>query len=83
MKFNETETLDEWAIRVQTYEQGRALMRLAEGHNVEEVLAEMSQRIVNKLKYPIVNAIHTIPSTYDAEASQESYKKLYLEKHNR
>lgn len=50
MKFNETETLDEWAIRVQTYEQGRALMRLAEGHSIEEVLAEMSQRIVNKLK---------------------------------
>ena len=83
MKFNNTETLEEWALRVEAYERGRALMRIAEGNDPTIVLEEMATRVINKLTHSIVERLHNIPSTYDSKEAQESYRKLYLEKHKK
>ena len=57
MKYEPGESLDNWARRVKLYEQGHAMQRIAKGEDVEQVMADMSHRIVEKLLYPIISAI--------------------------
>jgi glutamyl-tRNA reductase len=81
MRIQPNETLEQWADRVQKYEHGHALMRIAQGDNVELVLEEMSRRIVDKLKHPILDAIRkSSVSEYDLEKSKKSYEETYLSK---
>lgn len=81
MRIQPNETLEQWADRVQKYEHGRALMRIAEGENIETVLEEMSCRIVDKLKHPILDAIKKSNiKDYDLEKAKQSYKESYLNK---
>jgi glutamyl-tRNA reductase len=81
MRIQPNETLEQWADRVQKYEHGHALMRIAEGDNVELVLEEMSRRIVDKLKHPILDAIKkSNVSDIDLEQSKKSYEENYLSK---
>jgi glutamyl-tRNA reductase len=81
MRIQPNETLEQWADRVQKYEHGHALMRIAEGDNVELVLEEMSRRIVDKLKHPILAALrNSNVSDIDLEQSKKSYEENYLSK---
>lgn len=57
MKYQNGESLEDWAKRVRMYEQGVALQKIAKGESPEEVMTEMARRIVDKLMYPIVGAI--------------------------
>ena len=81
MRIQPNETLEQWASRVQKYEHGHALMRIAQGESIEIVLEEMSRRIVDKLKHPILDVIrNSWVSEYDLEKSKKSYEENYLSK---
>jgi glutamyl-tRNA reductase len=71
------ESYEQWVKRVEQYEFGRALMRLAQGDDPEQVLKETSSRMINKFQHPILEAINAIPSDYDSKASQQHYKTNY------
>jgi glutamyl-tRNA reductase len=74
------ESYEQWVQRVKQYEFGRALMRLAQGDDPEQVLKEASSRMINKFQHPILEAINSIPSEYDSPASQEHYRTNYLDR---
>ena len=79
MRKNPDESYEAWADRAKMYEHGRALQRIAEGKPVEEVLEEMSRRLVQKLMHPIYDSIYnTAHVEYDIEASKKEYAEKYL-----
>ena len=81
MRIQPNETLEQWADRVQKYEHGHALMRIAQGENIELVLEDMSRRIVDKLKHPILDALRKSSVTdINLEQSKKSYEETYLKK---
>jgi len=71
------ESYENWIKRVKQYETGRALMDLARGDDPEQVMHNVSQRIVNKLMHPILQAINSMPSDYNSLESQEHYLTNY------
>ena len=79
MRQREGESYEDWAKRVQMYEHGWAMQRIAEGDSVDSVLEDMSNRITQKLLHPLYKEISkSIVSTYDAEASKKEYEEKYL-----
>ena len=79
MKQREGESYEDWAKRVQMYEHGWAMQRIAEGNTVDSVLEDMSKRITQKLLHPLYKEISkSIISTYDAEAGKKEYEEKYL-----
>jgi glutamyl-tRNA reductase len=75
------ESKEDWAKRVQQYEHGRALQRIAQGDPIELVLEDMSKRITQKLLHSFIQDIKDSNRTeYDAEASRQRYKETYLDK---
>jgi glutamyl-tRNA reductase len=75
------ETYENWAKRVEQYEYGRALMKLAQGADVEAVLKEVSYRIMKKLNHPVILALTSnSASKYNSEQSQQDYKTNYLDR---
>lgn len=79
MKINEDESYESWAKRVQMYEHGWAMQRIAEGDPVDSVLEDMSKRITQKLLHPLYKEISkSIVSTYDEAASKKLYEEKYL-----
>jgi len=80
MKPTPNESYEEWGKRVAMYEHGHAMMQIAQGKDPEQVLEQMSRRIMDKLLHPIFKAIREKPVDYDVEACKESYKRNYLDK---
>ena len=81
MKPLPNEDYESWCTRVQMFEQGHAMMQIAQGKDADTVMEQMSHRIMDKLLHPIFKAIresHT--STYDVEKEKASYKLHYLDK---
>jgi glutamyl-tRNA reductase len=77
MKINTGETLESWASRVEMFEKGRAMQRIAKGDNPIEVVEEMSRRIIDKMTHPILHAIHkSIPTYYDTEDNIKKYNEI-------
>ena len=74
------ESYEQWVRRVEQYEFGRALMRLAQGDDPEQVLKDTSNRMINKFQHPILEAINAIPSDYDSRASQQHYRTNYQDR---
>ena len=84
MKPNPNESYEEWGKRVAMYEHGHAMMQIAQGKDPEQVLEQMSRRIMDKLLHPIFKAISESTATsYDAEESKRRYKENYLDKNPR
>ena len=54
MKPNPDESYESWCQRVQMYEHGHALQRLAKGENIEVIMQDMSRRIEEKLLHPLI-----------------------------
>jgi glutamyl-tRNA reductase len=80
MKPLPNESYEHWSERVEMFERGKALQRLAQGEPVETVMEEMSKRIIDKLLHPIFKAIRESNDiNYDSEKLKESYK-LQMEK---
>jgi glutamyl-tRNA reductase len=75
------ESFENWSQRVRTYEQGRALMHLAQGQDPVQVMTEASRRIMNKLQHSVIESIHkSVTSTYEPVSSLEDYRRNYLER---
>jgi glutamyl-tRNA reductase len=80
MKIHPEESFENWAKRVQQYEYGHALQRLAEGTDIDTVFEDMAMRIQQKLMHPIFIAIKNKPIEFDLTASKKAYKEAYLDK---
>lgn len=80
MRIKPDESYENWATRVQQYEYGYALQRLAEGHDINIVFESMAMRIQQKLMHPIIIALKNAPVEFDAEVSKKAYKEAYLNK---
>jgi len=80
MKPLPNEPYEDWCKRVAMFENGHAMIQIAQGKDPEQVLEDMSRRIMDKLLHPIFKAIRDIPVNYDVEKCKESYKKNYLDK---
>jgi glutamyl-tRNA reductase len=81
MRPNPDESYEDWTKRVAMYEHGHAMMQIAQGKDPEQVMEEMSRRIMDKLLHPIFKAINESSITkYDAEESKRRYKENYLDK---
>ena len=75
------ESYESWVQRVERYEYGRALMRLAQGDDPETVMTESSYRIMKKLQHPVIRVIHdTVVSDYQPESSLEDYRRNYIDR---
>ena len=73
MKIKIGETLESWASRVEMFEKGRAMQRIAKGDDPIEVVEDMSRRIIDKMLYPILKSFDQ-PKMSNA-AVDESRKK--------
>jgi len=77
MKINPGESMESWAARVEMFEKGRALQRIAQGDDPAMVMKDMSRRIMEKLLHPILNAIReSVPDDFDAEKSRREYEEI-------
>jgi len=77
MRKNRDETIESWASRVEMFEKGRAMQRIAKGDNPIEVVEDMSRRIIDKMLHPILHAINTsISETYNTESSIKKYNEI-------
>jgi glutamyl-tRNA reductase len=81
MRIKSGESKEDWAKRVQQYEYGHALQRIAQGDPVELVLDDMSKRMTQKLLHPFIQDIKDSNKTeFNAEESRRRYKEVYLDK---
>ena len=80
MRINPGESIEDWAKRVQMYEQGFALQQLALGKNQEEVLEQMATRIVQKMIHPVLKGFQE--QSIDMEQFEKN-KQAYYEKMKR
>jgi glutamyl-tRNA reductase len=80
MRYKPDEPYEQWLERVRQLEYGIALQRLANGDPLEQVMEDMSRRIIDKNLYPILKALRDIPTNYDAEKSKKAYEDNYLSK---
>ena len=69
--------MESWASRVEMFEKGRALQRIAQGDDPAVVMEDMSRRIAEKLLHPILNAIRkSVPDDFDMEKSRREYEAV-------
>lgn len=80
MRIKPGESYENWASRVQQYEYGHALQRIAEGDDIDTVFDSMAVRIQQKLMHPVIIALKNKPVEFDSEASKKAYKEAYLNK---
>jgi glutamyl-tRNA reductase len=84
MKKSPDESMEQWASRVEKYEYGRALMQIAEGKPLDQIMEDMSRRMVAKLMHPIIDAIKENSSNEwtekEAKESAQRYKENYIDK---
>ena len=79
MRKRETESYEDWLVRINLYERGVALQRLAKGEDVNQVLEDFSKRLTNKIKHALFEMIKSNNSiTYDAEQSKKDYENIFL-----
>jgi len=81
MRIRPGETYEEWAKRVQMYEHGFALQRIAEGEDVDTVLESMSKRLMEKMLHPMYKMIQDSHVTKSVQDSRKSYEENYLKRY--
>lgn len=82
MRRLENESYADWVERVELFERGYALQRIAKGDDHETIIEEMSIRMMDKLMNPVYKIIReTHTSNYDVEKSKKIYYDKYLSKH--
>jgi glutamyl-tRNA reductase len=82
MRIKPGESFESWASRVQQYEYGYALQRIAEGNSVDTIFESMAMRIQQKLMHPVFVALKNKPTEIDIEASKKAYEEAYLSKNS-
>ena len=81
MRKREDESYEAWCKRVEIYEHGCALQRIAEGDHIDQVLDDMSRKILQKLLHPLYDEIRkSSNTTYNVEASRKEYEEKYLKR---
>ena len=81
MRKREDESYEAWCKRVEMYEHGCALQRIAEGDHIDQVLDDMSRKILQKLLHPLYDEIRkSSNTTYNVEASRKEYEEKYLKR---
>lgn len=79
MRPRENESYKDWVKRASMYEQGIAMQKIAEGHDPNIVLEDMSRRLMDKLLHPIYKEIQDSYKTdFDIEQSRRDYEEKYL-----
>jgi glutamyl-tRNA reductase len=78
MKPKQEESYQSWAERVRMFEQGRALQRIAQGDDVNQVMEDMARRIVDKMLHPIYRELHIV-DPIDLEESRRTYYETMAE----
>ena len=77
MKIKQGETIESWASRVEMYEKGRALQRIANGDDPATVMEDMSRGITSKLLHPILTAIReSVPDNFDVDENRREYEEV-------
>jgi glutamyl-tRNA reductase len=74
MKIKPGENFESWSRRVEMYERGIALQRIAEGEDQLKVIEDMSRRITQKLLHPVFKLLQT-PEEFDVAQHRQSYAK--------
>jgi glutamyl-tRNA reductase len=69
MRIKPKETYEEWAKRVQMYEQGHAMQRIATGEDTDLVLTDMARRITEKMLHPVLKSLQ------DTSIDMEKFEK--------
>jgi len=77
MRMNPGESMKSWAGRVQMFETGRAMQKIAQGEDIDTVLENMSRRIAEKLMHPMLKVLEqqTI-SNFNSEQSSKKYIEI-------
>lgn len=79
MRIKDGESYDSWCARVQMFEHGWAMQRIAEGDDIEQVMEQMSKRIIQKIMHPIYSDIRqSAGNEYDPEQAKAAYAEKYL-----
>jgi glutamyl-tRNA reductase len=79
MRKLETESYEDWLERIDLFERGVALKRLAKGEDADIVLEDFSKRLTNKIKHALFEMIKSNTSNnYDAEQSKKDYENIFL-----
>ena len=78
MKPKQDESYQSWAERVRMFEQGRALQRIAQGDDVNQVMEDMARRIMDKMLHPIYRELHIV-DPIDLEESRRTYYETMAE----
>ena len=79
MRKREDESYEAWCNRVQMYEHGWAMQRIAEGDPIEQVMEQMSKRIMQKIMHPVYLDIkQSVGNNYDPEQAKADYAEKYL-----
>ena len=79
MRKNDNESYKDWLERIDQFEQGVALQRLAKGEDRDVVLEDFSKRITNKIKHALFEVIkNSMIVNFDAEKSRKDYENHFL-----
>jgi len=77
MKIKPGESMKSWAGRVQMFETGRAMQKIAQGEDIDTVLENMSRRITEKLIHPMLKTLgEQRISNFDSEQSSKKYIEI-------
>ena len=77
MRKNKNESIEVWASRVEMFEKGRAMQRIAKGDDPIEVVEDMSRRIIDKMLYPILKSFDQPKMSNAAvDESRKKYEKI-------
>ena len=81
MRKNENESYEDWLERIDRFERGVALQRLAKGEDCDIVLEDFSKRITNKIKHALFEVIkNSMVDNFDVEKSRKDYENNFLSK---
>jgi len=73
------ESYEAWAERVQQYEYGLALAKIAKGVSVDEAMERMTKNITQKMLHPVFAEIRNIPIDTEAlEQSKKHYEDTFI-----
>jgi len=75
MKPENNESYKSWSDRVVLFEQSRAMMQIARGRDADQVMEEMSHRVMKKLLHPIFRKIKDSASSVEISA-EEYYEQM-------
>jgi glutamyl-tRNA reductase len=81
MRKGENESYEDWLERIDLFERGVALQRLAKGEDRDVVLEDFSKRITNKIKHALFEVIkNSMVVKFDVEQSRKDYENNFLSK---